>query len=278
MKRYLSFLLMLVLALFSVGAFAEELSLIDQMNAISVHYIGDREFLYYEKEDSYVLRFSLKDKDKEYLTSPANVKFSIQNNEGEVIYKDERKITQNDYYEWSSALYSKKTMATIFIKPDLLPKSENKNGTVTLNVWLDGYFEFEEYTINTNDLPTTPLEEKYSLELPELPVEVERILWDDDILSKARITEVKYSFEESYGDKVDLVLYITGEKTYDYKDEKNNDECLIAWKLYDSEGYVVETGTAFTQSVAVGESFRDCKERIYDLKPGAYRLELTDSD
>lgn len=278
MKRYLSFLLMLVLVLFSVGAFAEELSLTDQMNAISVYYISDRDFFYYEKEDSYVLRFSLKDKDKEYLTSPTNVRFSIQNNKGEVIYKDERKITQNDYYEWSSALYSKKTMATIFINPDLLPKSENKNGTVTLNVWLDGYFEFEEYTINIDDLPTTPLEEKYSLELPELPVEVERILWDDDILSKARITEVKYSFEESYSDKVDLVLYITGEKTYDYKGDKNNDACMIAWKLYDSEGYVVETGTAFTQSVAVGEFFRDCKERIYDLKPGAYRLELTDSD
>ncbi len=86
------FLLMLVFVLFSVSAFAEELSLIDQMNAASVYYISDREFLYYEKEDVYVLRFSLKDKDKEYLASPANVQFSIQNNEGEVIYKEERKI------------------------------------------------------------------------------------------------------------------------------------------------------------------------------------------
>lgn len=278
MKRYLSFLLMLVFVLFSVSAFAEELSLIDQMNAASVYYISDREFVYYEKEDVYVLRFSLKDKDKEYLASPANVRFSIQNNEGEVIYKEERKITQNDYYVWSGVLFGEKTMATININPDLIPKSESKNGTVTLNVWLDGYFEFEECTINTDDLPTVTIEERYSLELPELPVEVKRIPWRDEVVSKARITEIKYSFEESYSDKVDLVLYITGEKIYDYQGDKNNDECLIAWKLYDSEGYVVETGTAFTQSVAVGESFRDCKERIYDLKPGAYRLELTDSD
>ena len=252
---------------------AEGLNLTDRINAMRVSYLCDLEFLYYEKENAYVLRFGFENNNDQNIVVPANVAYTIKNQEGEVIYKEEQQISKKDYYEWSGILYGKKTLATIYIQPYSLPKSESKNGTVTVNISLDGYFRFDECTINTNELPTIPLEEICTVELPELPKKVKRTFVD--LIEEVIVEEIKYEFKESLGG-VALYLYFTGEKTYDKYGEDNSDDCMIGWKLYDKNGYVVDSGTAFTQTICVGEKFKDCREYVYNIEPGNYRLELMD--
>lgn len=71
-----------------------------------------------------------------------------------------------------------------------------------------------------------------------------------------------------------MYFYITGEKTYDSKGNNYSRSCKIGWKLYDSEGYVIQDGTVYTTSLQVGEKFKDRETRIYDvITPGEqYRL------
>ena len=48
----------------------------------------------------------------------------------------------------------------------------------------------------------------------------------------------------------------------------------IGWKLYDSEGYVVDDGTAYGSSIKQGEKFKNCTSTIRSLEPGSYTLEI----
>jgi hypothetical protein len=43
----------------------------------------------------------------------------------------------------------------------------------------------------------------------------------------------------------------------------------VGWKLYDSEGYIVDSGIFYSPKIAVGEKFRDEVEYAWDvIKPG----------
>ena len=107
------------------------------------------------------------------------------------------------------------------------------------------------------------------LELPTLPVTI--------VNSNAWVKITKVTYEVS-GD--DLYIYFTGEKTYDSKGSSYSRSCKIGWKLYDSEGYLVDSGITYTDALKVGEKFKNEKEYCWDvIEPGmTYRLELVDVD
>ena len=87
--------------------------------------------------------------------------------------------------------------------------------------------------------------------------------------------EIRYEIEDE-----DLILYYSGEKTYDQKGNNYSQSCKVGWKLFDSEGYVVTSGTFYTPNIAVGEKFRDKTEKAYGcIKPGeTYTLKISDVD
>ncbi len=43
---------------------------------------------------------------------------------------------------------------------------------------------------------------------------------------------------------------------------------MFNYKLYDSEGYMLKSGTIFVDSLDVGDKFRDDSLRLYDITPG----------
>lgn len=69
-------------------------------------------------------------------------------------------------------------------------------------------------------------------------------------------------------------ISFTGEKTYDIDGAGQSRSIKVGWKLYDAEGYVVESGTASSTSIKMGEKFKNCEDRIYSLDPGEYELEI----
>ena len=82
----------------------------------------------------------------------------------------------------------------------------------------------------------------------------------------------------SYSGTSSITLKFTGEKTYDEKGAGQSRSAHVGWKLYDSEGYVVKSGTAYSSSVKVGDKFKDCKDTIYGLENGTYYLEIMDTN
>lgn len=89
--------------------------------------------------------------------------------------------------------------------------------------------------------------------------------------SIVKITNITYKI---YRSSVDL--YLTGEKTYDARGDKYSDMYDIAWKLYDSEGYVIDGGIYYTKMLIVGDKFRDAEITIQKtLEVGeTYTLEI----
>ena len=71
-----------------------------------------------------------------------------------------------------------------------------------------------------------------------------------------------------------MKLSFTGEKTYDAQGAGQSRVVKVGWKLYDSEGYVVDDGVAYSTSIKTGEKFKNCEDTIRGLEPGEYTLEI----
>lgn len=87
--------------------------------------------------------------------------------------------------------------------------------------------------------------------------------------ARATITDFSYTVSGT-----SAKLTFTGEKTYDAQGNGYSRPVYVGWKLYDSEGYVVDDGTARSTSIKVGEKFKNCEDTIYSLEPGEYTLEI----
>lgn len=87
--------------------------------------------------------------------------------------------------------------------------------------------------------------------------------------ASARITDFSYTVSST-----SVTISFTGEKTYDAQGAGQSREVKVGWKLYDSDGYVVKDGVAYSTSIKVGEKFKNCTASIRGLEPGEYTLEI----
>ncbi|MBQ8183157.1 MAG: zinc ribbon domain-containing protein [Clostridia bacterium] len=121
---------------------------------------------------------------------------------------------------------------------------------------------------------------KCKLNLPTVPQTIHYRGYDDEIKSTLRVTGISYQFKYEGDGTVSLVASFSGTKTYDYRGAGQSDSAKIGWKLYDSNGNVLTTGTFYSPSLAEGESFANQEETLLHsfeaVEPGTYRLEILD--
>ena len=91
-----------------------------------------------------------------------------------------------------------------------------------------------------------------------------------------QIDDVSYDFD--CGIMPRLKITLAGIKTYANESSTYMSHYdIISYKLYDSGGYMVDSGNVFLTSLAVGDKFKDDSIVVYDVKPGeAYTLKLTE--
>ena len=105
---------------------------------------------------------------------------------------------------------------------------------------------------------------KSSLQVPALPKDVNYYTYSGKISSSVKVTGLKYTFEEnSYDGTVNLILKLSGTKTYDSNGAGQSSSAKVGIKIYDSAGNVVETDTYYSPSLAMGESFANDEKKIY---------------
>lgn len=201
------------------------------------------------------LSISFKDASSYSVSSPAIVDVRIVNASGVTVLEKTYVKTQ-----YSSHVYIYYSDITSGI---------DSTGILYYTVYNPGYFTFSEVGKDVGGLPWT-----VSLELPTLPHSYSYKLSSGTVSSTCEAESISY---EVSGD--DLVLTIVGKKTYDKNGAGQSSSCKISYKLYDSEGFVVKSGTIYTQSVAVGDKFK-VTQTLYDcLEPGkTYRLEFLDTN
>ncbi len=112
--------------------------------------------------------------------------------------------------------------------------------------------------------------------LPEVLTDYD---YKDNIDSVCKITNFEYEISDyTHQEEQTATLYFTGEKVHDKNGENYSSAVHISWKLYDEEDYVVDSGTALSTDLKIGEKFKKAKTYAFDLLPGTYYLELLNTD
>ena len=111
-----------------------------------------------------------------------------------------------------------------------------------------------------------------NITLPDLPATIQDYSYSDEINATIKITNITYKVDYGY-----TTFYITGEKTYDIEGDDYDRYSSFSWKLYDSEGYVIEDGVFYTPSISVGDKFKDEETYVFkELDPEeTYELVIT---
>ena len=128
-----------------------------------------------------------------------------------------------------------------------------------------------------DDEPTAMID----LQFPQTPLYVNTIRFDVNtgqygVSQTVRIDSISYRID-SFGY---LYLYCSGEKTYDIEGQNSTYSCEMNWRLYDSDGYLIDYGWNYIAGLRVGEKFKNDKINVSLTKIVAgesYKLEVFDS-
>lgn len=83
------------------------------------------------------------------------------------------------------------------------------------------------------------------------------------------IQSAEYSFDSDYSPKLSII--VSGQKLSG-GDSIGYD--MVIYKLYDSDGYMVDSGNLYLQSLSAGDKFKE-EIIVYDVTPGeTYTLKL----
>ena len=90
--------------------------------------------------------------------------------------------------------------------------------------------------------------------------------------SVIQIQGAEFKFDKDYSPQ--LTITITGEKKSGSSDSGYD---RISYKLYDSAGYLVDSGNIYLSSLSAGDKFKDDSVVIYDVTPGeSYTFQLSE--
>ena len=90
--------------------------------------------------------------------------------------------------------------------------------------------------------------------------------------SVIQIQGAEYQFDKEHSPQ--LTITITGEKK---SGNSNSGYDMIDYKLYDSAGYMVDSGQIYLPSLSAGDKFKDDSVVIYDVVPGeSYVFQLSE--
>lgn len=197
-----------------------------------------------EQSDGVDINIALKDSKGYSVQASMNVDVKIVDDKGNIVY--------------SETLVKTSSQSKVTIDYDDVKAGFTNTGTLYYTVYND-YAYFDMVSKELKKLPWT-----VTIELPDVPQTINYYS-----SSSCKVTGIRYSVSGST-----LYFYFAGEKTYDSKGNNHSGSCKIGWKLYDSEGYVVADGTCYTNSLAVGEKFKDASDSAYSvIRQGeTYRL------
>lgn len=131
-------------------------------------------------------------------------------------------------------------------------------------------FVFISIVWGTTDSESDTTPQSIIVNSPSLPKTINEYSSNGKIKTSCTITEITYKV---FDDR--LNIYFTGEKTNDAEGTGYARSCKISWRLIDSEKYVVATGTCYTESIKIGEKFKDEVDFAYHIDPEeTYTIEI----
>lgn len=152
---------------------------------------------------------------------------------------------KSDFGYYSSKNDGEQFLANVRIKSSEIKEGTSVSGKVFLKVYKNDVVRFDE--VNCTALFCLPIKD-VSVVVEELPIEISVKGYDGKVESKIKIEEVSYSFDKSLMTQLKITIMET--KTFG----TNSSYDIISYKLYDSNGYVADTGNIYLSSLSNGSS------------------------
>lgn len=227
-------------------------------------------FQYNSGTSDYSLFFGLLNSNGEYISGEVNVDIRIVNDTGEEVYSSTKSVTAKDFGNYESQVAGKQYLANVRISASDIKSGKSNNGTVYFSVYSDDTVRFDE--VNCSALYCLPVAD-VQLKAKELPVELKVKGYDGSTESVIKILDVSYDYEKEYTSR--LKITFSGQKTYGNSSSYD----IISYKLYDSNGYLIDSGNVYLKSLNEGDKFKDNSIIVYDVTPGEnYTLQFVEYD
>ena len=207
--------------------------------------------------NDYSLFFGLLDDKDKYMAADVMADVRIEDESGKEIYSNTLSISEDDFDYYTSEAYGTRYLAEVRIPESDITAGSSSSGTVYMTVYnKDIGLTFDE--VNFSASYCLPVAD--TLLSAEVPVDVNVIDFDGSVASEFRINDVSYTNDET---NTSMDITVSGTKLSGSSSLSD----VITYKIYDSQGYVVDSGTLFVDSVSAGESFRS-DIYFYNANPG----------
>lgn len=255
MKK-LSFILLLVLIFALCACSFEPIDLA----VANIETLSSWSFQYNAGTNDYSLFFALLNKANEYTSADVNVDIRIVNDDGAEVYKATHFVERDDFGYYTSQTAGDQYLANVRIPTSQITAGTNVNGKVYLTVYKGDSLRFNE--VNCTALYCLPIMDT-QLVAEDLPKEISVKDYYGKIESKIKVEEVTYIHYKNYTST--LKISFAGTKTYG---KSNSSYDTIFYKVYDSKGYVVDSGKVYLSNLVEGDKFKDDSIIVYNVVPG----------
>lgn len=226
-------------------------------------------FQYNEGTSDYSLFFGLADKNDKPLSAGVDVDIRIVNDENEEVYTGTKSVSPDDFGCYTSRAAGEQYLANVRIPAAEIKAGKSESGKVYFTVYKGNALRFDE--ANCDALYCLPIEE-VQVTFDSFPLDLKMKDFMGGTASVIQIQGAEFKFDKDYTPK--LTVTITGEKKSGSRDSGYD---MISYKLYDSAGYLVDSGNIYLSSLSVGDKFKDNSVVIYDITPGeSYTFRLSE--
>ena len=226
-------------------------------------------FQYNEGTSDYSLFFGLTDKNDKPLSAGVDVDIRIVNDENEEVYTGTKSVSPDDFGCYTSRAAGEQYLANVRIPAAEIKAGKSESGKVYFTVYKGNAIRFDE--VNCDALYCLPIEE-VQVTFDSFPLDLKMKDFMGGTASVIQIQGAEFKFDKDYIPK--LTVTITGEKKSGSRDSGYD---MISYKLYDSAGYLVDSGNIYLSSLSAGDKFKDDSVVIYDITPGeSYTFQLSE--
>ena len=238
-------------------------------SAPSIETLKSWSFQYNEGTSDYSLFFGLADKNDKPLSADVDVDIRIVNDENEEVYTGTKSVSAGDFGYYTSQSAGEQYLANVRIPSTEISAGKSASGKVFFTVYKGNSVAFDE--VNCDVLNCLPIED-VQVTFDSFPLELKMKDFMGGTASVIQIQGAEFKFDKDYSPQ--LTITITGEKKSGSSDSGYD---MISYKLYDSAGYLVDSGNIYLPSLSAGDKFKDDSVVIYDITPGeSYTFQLSE--
>ena len=239
------------------------------LSASRVETLKSCSFQYNEGTNDYSLFFGLTDKNDKFLSAGVDVDIRIVNDKNEEVYTGTKSVSPVDFGCYTSRAAGEQYLANVRIPAAEIRAGKSESGKVYFTVYKENAVQFDE--VNCDALYCLPIED-VQVTFDSFPLDLKMKDFMGGTASVIQIQGAEFKFDKDYIPK--LTVTITGEKKSGSRDSGYD---MISYKLYDSAGYLVDSGNIYLSSLSAGDKFKDNSVVIYDITPGeSYTFRLSE--